>query len=194
MESDHRFDSADPPAVVLVEGASDQNALEALAERRGRHLVDEGISIVPTGGGTNFKRFLDQWGPHGVGVNVAGLCDAGEERDVQRGLERAGFGTDLTRDDMERLGFYVCVLDLEDELIRALGVDAVEEVVVAAGELGKLRTFQGQPAWHDRPHDEQLRRFMGTTSGRKVRYGRLLVEALDLDQVPRPLNLVLENV
>jgi hypothetical protein len=35
---------------------------------------------------------------------------------------------------------------------------------------------------------------MGTRSGRKVRYGRLLVEALDLNRVPRPLDGVLDHV
>jgi hypothetical protein len=32
-----------------------------------------------------------------------------------------------------------------------------------------------------------LRRFMGTTGGRKIRYAGLLVEALDLGHVPAPL-------
>jgi len=197
VDSHQRFNittDPDPRAVVLVEGASDQNALEALAERRGRNLAGERVSIVATGGATNFGRFLDSWGPHGAGIKMAGLIDAGEEGDVRRGLQRAGFGNGLTRDEMERLGFYVCVLDLEDELIRALGADSVERVVVAAGELGKFRTFQGQPAWQGRPVTEQLRRFVGTSSGRKIRYGRLLVEALDLAQVPRPLDLVLAQV
>ena len=37
-------------AVVLVEGVSDQRALEALAERRGRNLEAERVAIVPIGG------------------------------------------------------------------------------------------------------------------------------------------------
>jgi hypothetical protein len=32
-----------------------------------------------------------------------------------------------------------------------------------------------------------LRRFLGTKKGRKIRYGRLLVEALDPEQVPAPI-------
>ncbi len=95
---------------------------------------------------------------------------------------------------MEAAGFYVCVADLEDELIRALGSDAVERVVAAAGELGSWRTFQKQPAWRGQPVDQQLRRFMGTHSGRNIRYASLLVEALDLDRVPRPLDAVLRHV
>jgi hypothetical protein len=37
----------------------------------------------------------------------------------------------------------------------------------------------------------QLRRFMGTRSGRKIRYGSLLVDAIDLDRVPQGLYLAL---
>ena len=51
--------------VVLVEGISDQLALEALAARRGRNLEAEGISIVPMGGATNIGSFLDLFGPQG---------------------------------------------------------------------------------------------------------------------------------
>src|SRR6266571_5367615 len=146
-------------AVVLVEGISDQLALEALAERRGRNLDAEGISIVPIGGSKNIGGFLDLFGPQGLDVRLAGLCDAAEEGDFQRGLERAGLGSNLTRADMESLGFYVCVADLEDELIRSLGAASVERVVDAQGDLGSFRIFQKQPAWQERPIEAQLRRF-----------------------------------
>ena len=88
-------------------------------------------------------------------------------------------------------GFYVCDADLEDELIRALGPSCVEDVIAEQGELRAFRTFQQQPAQRGRAIDAQLRRFMGTHSGRKLKYGRLLVAALDLGRVPRPLALVL---
>jgi hypothetical protein len=39
-----------PRAVVLVEGLSDRCAVEALAERRGRDLRAERVSVVPIGG------------------------------------------------------------------------------------------------------------------------------------------------
>ena len=96
---------ATPRGVILVEGVSDQLALEALARRRGRNLEAEGISIVPMGGATNIRRFLDVYGPQGFDTRLAGLYDAGEEGDFKRALERAGFGSDLTRADLERLGF-----------------------------------------------------------------------------------------
>jgi hypothetical protein len=181
-------------AVVLVEGVSDQRALETLAARRGRDLVAERIRIVPIGGAQAIGRFLNRFGPRGLDVRLAGLCDAAEEADFRRGLEQAGFGSQLTRRGMERVGFYVCVEDLEDELIRALGAASVEQVVHAQGDLGPFRTLQKQPAWHGRTTEEQLRRFMGSGGSRKIRYARLLVEALDLSQVPRPLDRVLAHV
>jgi hypothetical protein len=190
----HRVEAFVARSVVLVEGISDQLAIEALAERRGRDLHADGISIVPMGGATNIGSFLDRFGPRGFDLRLAGLCDAAEEGDFRRGLERAGFGSDLTRAHMERLGFYVCVADLEDELIRALGAAAVEQVVDAQGDLGPFRTLQKQPAWQGRTTEEQLRRFMGSGGRRKIRYARLLVDALDLSEVPRPLGQVLAHV
>lgn len=184
----------DARAVVLVEGTSDQVALETLAERRGRDLGAEQVAIVPIGGAQAIGGFLERFGPQGLDVRLGGLCDAGEERDFRRGLERAGLGSDLTRAEMEALGFYVCDADLEDELIRALGADAVEQITDAQGDLGAFRTLQKQPAWRGRPREEQLRRWMGSGGRRKIRYARLLVEALDLTEVPRPLNLLLAHV
>jgi hypothetical protein len=185
--------SVDPQTVVLVEGISDQAALEALAARGGRDLAAAGIAVVPMGGARNIRRFLELFGPRGLDLRLAGLCDAGEEGDFRRGLEWAGLGSNLTRADMEALGFYVCLADLEDELIRCLGTAGVEQVVEAQGELGSFRTFQQQPAWQGRSSQAQLRRFIGTHSGRKIRYGRLLVEALELPTVPRPLDRVLAH-
>jgi hypothetical protein len=180
-------------AVVLVEGLSDQVAVETLAERRGRDLEAEGVSVVPIGGAQSIGRFLERFGPTGLGLRLAGLCDAGEEAEFRRGLERAGLGSGLTRAEMEALGFYVCVEDLEDELIRALGAEAVEQVVEAQGDLRAFRTLQKQAAWQGRTTEAQLRRFMGSGGRRKIRYARLLVEALDPSRVPRPLEGVLAS-
>ena len=181
-------------AVVLVEGISDKAALETLAERHGRDLEAEGVSVVPIGGAQAIRRFVDQFGPGGLGVTVAGLCDAGEEADFRRALEQAGLGSDLTRTEMETLGFYVCVADLEDELIRAHGTESVERVVESQGDLRAFRTLQKQPEWKGRGTEEQLRRFMGSGGRRKIRYASLLVAELDLARVPRPLELVLSHV
>jgi len=186
--------SGPPEAVVLVEGVSDRLALEALAERRGRDLDAEGVSIAPIGGSKNVGRFLDRFGPRGADLRLAGLCDVAEEDDYRRGLERACLGCGLTRAQMGSLGFFVCVADLEDELIRSLGAVRMEQVIDAQGELGPFRTFQRQPAQRGRTEEAQLRRFMGTLSGRKIRYAPLLVRALDLTRVPPPLDGVLAHL
>jgi hypothetical protein len=181
--------AAGSSAVILVEGVSDQIAVSSLAARRGRDLDREGVFVVPMGGATNIGHFLDLFGPRGFAVRLAGLCDEAEEYDFRRGLLRAGLGPDL-----ERLGFHVCVADLEDEMIRSLGAATVEQLIEAQGELRAFRTFGRQPAQRDRTPQQRLRRFMGTGSGRKIRYARILAEALDLGQVPRPLDRVLGQV
>jgi hypothetical protein len=186
----------DVSTVVLVEGRSDQAALEALAARRGRDLAADGVAIVPVGGATTVGRFVTRYGPDGLGLRLAGLCDAAEVPSYARALRRAGLGvgTDLGRADLEALGFYVCDADLEDELIRALGADAVVRVIEREGELRSLRTLQQQPAQRARSVEAQLHRFMGSKGGRKLRYARSLVDDLDLDAVPRPLDALLAHV
>ena len=181
-------------AVVLVEGVSDQVAVETLARRRGRDLAAEGVAVVPMGGATNIRVFLDRFGPRGEGVRLAGLYDAGEEAHVRRALEAAGLGPASDRARMAALGFHACDADLEDELIRALGAARVESVIEAEGELGSLRILQKQPAQRGRTVEAHLRRFIGVRSGRKARYARLLVEALHPAEEPRPLDRVLETV
>jgi hypothetical protein len=188
-----RAGATGPRAVILVEGMSDRAALEALAGRRGLALDAQGISIAAMGGATNIQRFVDRFGPHGLGIRLAGLCDAAEEGHFRRALERAGLGSGLSRAGMEALGFYVCAADLEDELIRALGTGAVERVIEAQGELRSFRVFQRQPAQQGQSPQRQLHRFMGTRSGRKSQYARLLADALGPGSVPRPLDRVLAH-
>ncbi|MEW2385220.1 ATP-dependent endonuclease [Micromonospora sp. NPDC047707] len=181
-------------AVVLVEGASDRVALETLAARVGRDLPAEGVRVLPMGGVTNVGHFLDALGPPGLGLRLAGLYDAPEEGFVRRGLARAGLGAALTRADLAAYGFHVCVADLEDELIRAAGVDGVRAVLTAVGDLHSWDLFQRQPAQRGRPVEAQLRRFIGTRSGRKAAYARLLVDALRPERAPRSLHAVLDHL
>ena len=172
-----------PHAVVLVEGISDRIALEAIAARCGRDLARERVEIVPIGGAHAIGRALERF----RGVRVAGLCDAGEERHFRRALGAADLAA------MERRGFFVCVENLEDELIRALGAEGVEEVVAAVGDLETFRLFQNQPAWRGRSTESQLRRWMHN-GDRHLRYPPLLVAALEPARIPRPLARVLEHV
>jgi hypothetical protein len=170
-----------PRAVLLVEGTSDRLAVETLARRRDRDLRAEGVAVVPMGGYGNLPRLLGQHRD----VRLAGLYDVGEERHFLRALrcdDRAG---------LERIGFYACMRDLEDELTRAVGPDGVQRVLAEQGELRAFRTYQKQPAHRACPLEEQLHGFMWN---RKQRYAVLLVEALDLERVPRPLDGVLAYV
>lgn len=181
-------------AAVLVEGMSDRLAVETLARRQGRDPGAEGIEVVAMAGATNIGHYLGRYGPDGAGARLAGLYDAAEEGCFRRGLERAGFGPGLSRAGMEALGFFGCTADLEDELIRAVGTGEVMRIIAAEGELASLRILQRQPAQRDRSLPDQLRRFMGSRSGRKHRYARLLAGAVDLTRVPRPLAGVLAAV
>ena len=178
-------------AVILVEGVSDQIAVDTLAARRGRDFAAKRVVVLPTGGVHAMGRYLMQFGPAGAGLRLAGLCDAGEENVVRRALASAGIGSPGTRAGIERLGFFVCVEDLEDELIRAIGAARVEALVDSQGDLGSFRALQGQPEWRRQPAGAQLRRFLGSGAGRKLRYARLLAGSVDLDRLPHPLDALL---
>jgi len=170
-------------AVVLVEGPSDAVVLRELACRLGLDGPD--LSMVSMGGVTNFAQHLRTYAGRPE-VVVTGLCDGAEVRFLAGALRRAGHDVG-GRADLERLGFFVCDGDLEDELIRALGPARVQDVIEAQGELRSLRRFQDQPAQRDRELTAQLRRFLGTRSGRKAKYARLLAEAVELALMPAPL-------
>lgn len=177
-------------SVILVEGVSDERAIVALARRRGRDLTSEGTAIIAIAGATNARRFMRILGPDGFGIRLTGLCDQGEVGMFRKALEEAGLSPGRTRSDMERIGFYVCVRDLEDELIRALGVDSVMAIIEADGRLRSFRSFRNQPAQRKKAIEDQLWRWMGN---RKIRYARLLVDALDLERVPSPLDRLLAH-
>lgn len=181
-------------AVVLVEGRSDQVALHALAARSGRCLDSEGIEVVAMGGITNTRAFASHYGPHGLGVPLAGLYDAPDAAKLRHGLTAAGLGAPLALKGLPALGFFACSADLEDELIRALGVQAVEAVIEAAGEAKSLRLLAGMPAQRGWSRDAVLRRFLGVRSGRKARYAALLVDALEPGRVPDPLAALLAHL
>lgn len=167
--------------VVLVEGTSDRLAVETLARRRGLQLDAEGIAIVAMGGYGNLLRALEQH----RGVELAGLYDVGEERHFRRAL-----GCD-DRGALEREGFYACDRDLEDELTRAVGPEGMRRVLTEQGERRAFETYRKQPAHRDRPLEEQLHGFLWN---RKQRYAVLLVEALKLNRIPRPLDGVLAHI
>lgn len=189
-------------AVILVEGISDQIAIETLAIRRGRDLDAEGVTVLPIGGAQAITRYAREFGPgacpersrRGQQLLLAGFCDVDAAETLRRGLTKAGVGNPQTTTDMASLGFYICVKDLEDELIRAAGVEAIEAIIESQGELGAFRTFQHQPEWRGRPIHDQLHRFFGSKSRRSLRYARLVIETIESSRVPRPLDAVLAHV
>ena len=76
-------------------------------------------------------------------------------------------------------------------LTRAVGAEGMERVLAEQRELRAFRTYQKQRAHQARPLDEQLHGFMWN---RKQKYAVLLVEALNLERVPRPLDCVLASI
>lgn len=162
-------------AVVLVEGESDRIALETLAARCGIELAAEGVQVVAIGGAQAIRRALSEYS----GIRVAGLYDIGEERAVLSGLARAG---------VTPAGFFACDPDLEGELVRALGPERMLGLVESRGQLAAFRTYGKQPAQRSKPLEAQLH---GWLHNWKIRYAAALVEALELDRVPRPLERVL---
>jgi len=162
-------------AVVLVEGRSDRIAVETLAARRGRDLAAEGVAVISVGGAHALQRIL----PTLETKRIAGLYDRGEEAAVIQALDRAG----ILPDD-----FYACDPDLEGELVRALGPQRMLRIVEERGHLAAFRTYQKQPGKRALALDAQLH---GWLHNWKVRYAAVLVEALDLDRVPPPLDGVL---
>ncbi|GAB4052650.1 TOPRIM nucleotidyl transferase/hydrolase domain-containing protein [Catellatospora paridis] len=185
----------DAVALVLVEGLSDQIALETAAAGRGRDLEAERVVVVPIGGAHAIGRYLTELGPRTARVRLAGLCDVREEEIFRRALVAAGVGAPRTRADMAVLGFHVCVDDLEGELIRAVGTAGVEALFDSQGDLGSFQTLQGQPAWRGQEPERQMWRFLRAGSRRNLRYARLLTEAaLSRDALPGPLAAVLDGI
>ncbi|GAA4139036.1 hypothetical protein GCM10023068_05460 [Leifsonia shinshuensis] len=164
---------------LLVEGASDRAACREACRLLGVDPAGSGVAILPMGGAMSVRRFVGLLRP--AQLRLHGLCDAGE-----RGFfERAG---------LDERSVSVCRPDLEGELLRALGVERAEAVLAREGDLGLFRTFQRQPAQRERPALAQLHRFLGTTSGRKERYGQVLTAELAPAELPAPLREAVEAV
>lgn len=170
--------------LVLVEGESDAAAVLALAGRLGLQIAHR-IQISSAGGVTNFSHVLRDFALTHPNGRFCGMYDAPDESHVRRALAAAGSPI-APQESLESAGFFACVADLEDELIRALGPEAVEDVLDAQAELASFRRFQAMPQHRHSPVHRQLHRFLGTRATRKVRSARLLVDKLDLSDLPRP--------
>ncbi|KRB39030.1 hypothetical protein [Microbacterium sp. Root180] len=149
--------------IIIVEGESDRIVLEVLSTRMGIALP----RIVAIGGASGVRRAAAELRDE----SIVGLVDANERAYFERVIEHV----------------FVCDPDLEGELVRALGYDAVEAVIAEQGELESFRRLQNQPAQRDRPVEAQLARFFGGRSGNKSRYAHLLACTVPLDRIPAPL-------
>ena len=170
--------------IVLLEGRSDVAALRVLLARTG----DPGrAELVDLGGVTNVRRVMREIG----GARpVLGLCDAGEQDVVARAVGVAA----ADRAALAARGFHVCDRDLEDELIRGLSVRGCLEVLQATGARDRFATFAHQPAWRGRDVGEQLRRFIGTTSGRQEQFAAAAAQAVPIERVPPPLAALVADI
>jgi hypothetical protein len=180
--------------IVLVEGITDELALTLAARRLGRDLETEGVSVVPINGAHAIGRFLRQLAADEPDARLAGLYDEGEEDVIRGAMERAGYAPNLDRSQLERVGFFACVADLEDELIRAAGETNLSRLIELEGDAQPWHSFRHQHAWHGRPVDQQFRRFIRSVSERNSRYVRAIVETLEISRLPRPLRLLLDYV
>jgi hypothetical protein len=172
--------------LVLVEGESDAAAVRALAARIGCDLQSCGAEIHVAEGVSNFSRVLRDLVRAHPGAAFCGMYDAADARHVRRAIAEAAIP--LAGDaSLESAGFFACVADLEDELIRAVGPEAVERVLEGEGELKSFRRFQSMPQHRGGPVQQQLHRFLGTRATRKIRCAQRLVEALDPARLPHPL-------
>ena len=93
---------------------------------RGHDLGAHAVEVVPMSGITNLARHLRAVPD---GIRVTGLYDSAEGRYVRATLDRLG------RSDP----FFACDRDLEDELIRALGVARVTAVIERPATAGPGR-------------------------------------------------------
>jgi hypothetical protein len=175
-------------AVVLVEGVSDQIAVDATARVLGLDLVDAGVVVMPIGGAQAIGRTLPDLAAHHDDLLVGGLCDVGEEAFFERAVGASD------RAALESSGFFVCVDDLEDELLRAAGQGLVEQVVDQLGERSAFATMRSQGPWQGKPFEAQFRRFCGARSQRKHRYAAAIVGAIGADRPVRPISAVLDYV
>ena len=173
--------------LVLVEGDSDVGAVRALANLIGCDLgLHDDIQIRSAHGVTNFSQMLAEFVRAHPGAEFCGMYDVADEWHVRRALANVSISV-AAQESLESFGFFACVADLEDELIRALGAEAVERVLEAQAELISFRRFQAMPQHRLAPVRQQLRRFLGTRATRKIRSAQRLVEALDLARLPHPL-------
>jgi hypothetical protein len=178
---------------VLLEGASDVAALRVVAGRAGVSLADQGVHLADMHGATNIRRHLVAAAEAADSPRVLGMCDAPEAPYFVRALRRVGCPVE-SASELPWWGFQVCERDLEDELMRDLGEQGIRDVLEGLGLTQRLAMLTQQPAWVSGTFHEQVHRFAGAASGRKELMAGAMAEALDMDQLPKPLAGLLEAI
>ena len=168
--------------IVLVEGVTDQIAVDRVAARRGVGLNGPEVVVAPMGGA------------HAVATFLAAIDERSRRPDVVVGLcddrEAHVFRSAFARWRWPSGHVHVCRPDLEAELIRALTPIRFLELIEREGDLGSFRTLQRQGVWRDRPIEEQLHRFLRAGARRGHVYVGAMVDALVDDEIPAPLDAV----
>lgn len=174
--------------MVFVEGISDYQALHIIAREAGRNLDAEGVAIVELNGGGTLKTLLEIFGPTGLDLTVAGLCDADYEVDWQQRLSGAGLPV-TDRQSMEAAGFFVSVQDLEDEIVSAVGTTAAQAVFANEGQAGAFHSFNSLHA--GMTLHEQVR---GFAQVKKTRWTPLLASEVRDGSIPTSIEALLNHV
>jgi len=176
--------------VAFVEGVTDYQAVRVIAATLGRNLDAEGIAVVALDGAASLTTFLQIMGPQGLKLAVGGICDADYEVDWCNYLTAAGLPAS-NRHGLNALGFYVSDLDLEDELIAALGTTAAQVVFANDGATQRFQHYTGQAAHQGKSLHEQIRGFVQT---KKAYWTPRLAAAVTEASVPPSIKDLLEHV
>jgi len=176
--------------VVFVEGITDYQAVRVIAARLDCDLDAKGVAVVALDGAASLTTFLQIMGPQGLDLAIGGICDADYEEEWCKYLTAAGLPA-ATRQDLNRLGFFVSDLDLEDELVNALGTTAAQMVFANEDASARFQNYAAQPAHRDKALHEQIRGFVQT---KKSYWTPRLAGAVTAASVPRSVKDVLDRV
>jgi ABC-type lipoprotein export system ATPase subunit len=176
--------------VIFVEGITDYQAVRVVATTLGYDLDAMGVAVVALDGAASLTTFLQIMGPQGLDLSIGGICDADYENEWCEYLTAAGLPAG-TRQDLNRLGFFVSDRDLEDELVTALGTTAAQMVFANDDASARFQRYANQPAHRDKTLHEQIRGFAQT---RKAYWTPRLAAAVTAANVPSSVKEALDRV
>jgi hypothetical protein len=176
--------------VVFVEGFSDLLAVRACASTLDIDLDARGVSLISLEGADILQHYLSLLGPSGLNVRMRGLCDLDKEARWTALLTVAGISIN-SRSDLNAAGFHVAEADLEEELVKALGITDTERVISEAGLTNRLEGFEKQPTNAGLSREDLLTAFAGTL---KIKLAPLLASEIPASDIPGPIKALLEGI